>query len=116
MTRRGPSTVPIGPWVLGVVIVCFVSASAARAEQWQDYSPRERYEALQNYRRHRELPKKKQREIERQYQRWQEMSDDERQRIRKNYERYQRMPPNKRSAVEDRPRSAPPPPPRDRRR
>jgi hypothetical protein len=69
------------------------------AENWQQYSPGERYEALRNYERHREKPKKNQREVERQYQRWQKMPEPERERIRRNYERYKNMPPEERSRL-----------------
>jgi hypothetical protein len=101
MTMRGrPGILLIG--VLGGVLLC---QSAAQA-QWKKYSPGERYEALQNYRRHRELPKQRQKEIERQYQRYQKMPEGERERIRKNYQRFQQMPPRQRSELEHRSRSS----------
>jgi hypothetical protein len=107
-TRRRLGTLLIG--LLGGALLS--PGSAARA-QWKEYGPGKRYEALQNYERHRELPKKRQKEIERQYQRWQEMPPDERERIRKNYERFQQMPPGKRSEFEKRYRSSKKKPPRD---
>lgn len=99
--RRRAGMLWIG--LMGGAVASLIPAGAARA-QWQEYGPGERYEAMRNYERHRELPKKKQKEIERQYQRWQQMSDDERQRIRKNYERFQKMPPAKQAEVENRSR------------
>jgi hypothetical protein len=87
---------------------------ATAEAQWQQYGPGQRYQALQNYERHRERPKQQRKEIERQYQRWQQMPNDERERIRKNYQRFQQMPPGQRSEIERRSRSQKrPPPPRD---
>jgi hypothetical protein len=76
------------------------------AKDWQQYSPEERYEALRNYERHREKPKKNQREVERQYQRWQKMPKGERERIRRNYERYKNMPPEERSRLQEKERGS----------
>jgi hypothetical protein len=76
------------------------------AENWQQYSPGERYEALRNYERHRGKTKKNQREVERQYQRWQKMPEPERERIRRNYERYKNMPPEERSRLRKEERDA----------
>lgn len=70
------------------------------AQNWQDYSPSERYEALRNYRRHQELPRDKQRDVEQQYQRWQNLPEGERDKIRKNYERYREMPQGERDQFE----------------
>lgn len=70
------------------------------AQNWQDYSPSERYEALRNYRRHQELPRDAQRDVEQQYQRWQNLPQGDREKIRRNYDRYQRMPPGERDQFE----------------
>ena len=66
------------------------------AQNWQRLSPSERYEALENYKRHRAAPEEKRRKVERQYERWQEMPESERDRIRKNYESYRKMQPSER--------------------
>jgi len=72
------------------------------AQNWQDYSPRERYEALRNYRRHEQLPEDRQREVEKQYERWQGMPEQERAKIRENYERYQNLSPREQERLERR--------------
>jgi hypothetical protein len=66
------------------------------AERWRDLSPRQRYDTLQNYWRHQQLPADRQREIEQRYERWRGMSPDERDRIRQNYERLRQLPPQER--------------------
>jgi hypothetical protein len=73
-----------------------ISPAFARAENWKDYSPSERYEALRNFRRHQERPRDAQRDVEQKYQRWQHMPEGERDKIRRNYERYRDMPPGER--------------------
>ncbi|MBI4516033.1 MAG: DUF3106 domain-containing protein [Deltaproteobacteria bacterium] len=72
------------------------------AQGWQEYSPRERYDALQNYRRHETLPAERQQDIERNYQRWREMPEQERSRIRQNYERYRQLAPDQRQRLKRR--------------
>ena len=66
------------------------------AESWGDLSPRERYQSLQNYWHHEQLPQARQREIEQRYERWRSMSPDERARVRQNYERFKKLPPRER--------------------
>ena len=100
MTRRRLGTLVIG--MLGGALSLWGSTAVA---QWKEYGPGKRYQALQNYERHRELPKQQRKEIERQYQRFQQMPDAERERIRKNYQRFQQMPPRQRSEIENRSRS-----------
>lgn len=84
-----------------VALLALLAAPAA-AQDWTDYGPRDRYEALQNYREHRRLPKKDRRQIERQYDRWREMPEEDRDRIRRNYRRLQRMPPEEQRRFERR--------------
>jgi hypothetical protein len=86
--------------VLGIPASAVAGRRWQFAENWQQYSPGERYEALRNYERHREKPKENQREVERQYQRWQKMPKEEQERIRRNYERYKSMPPEERSRLQ----------------
>lgn len=76
------------------------------ANDWQQYSPEERYEALRNYERHREKSQENQRKVERQYQRWKKMPEGERERIRRNYERYKNMPPEERDRLKRRNRDS----------
>ena len=73
-----------------------VSAFPLLAQNWRDLGPRERYDALQNYWQHEQLPQDRQRDVEKRYERWQGLSPEERARIRKNYERYQQLPPQDR--------------------
>ncbi len=82
-----------GSLIAGVRIV---SAQAPPAESWRDLSPKERYQSLQNYWHHEQLPRERQREIEQRYERWRSMSPDERARIRQNYERFKKLPPHER--------------------
>jgi hypothetical protein len=67
---------------------------------WQEYSPRERYEALQNYRRHERLPEQRREDVERKYERWRAMPEQERNRIRENYQRFQELSPEQRDRIE----------------
>ena len=91
-----------------VLLGGFVSPALARGPQrfaqqrWQDYSPRQRYDALQNYKRHEHLPEKRREDIERNYQRWRSLPEQERNRIRRNYHRFQEMPPAERQRLERR--------------
>jgi hypothetical protein len=82
-----------GSLIAGVWIV---SAQTPPAEGWHDLSPKERYQSLQNYWHHEQLPQERQREIEQRYERWRSMSPDERARIRQNYERFKKLPPQER--------------------
>jgi hypothetical protein len=77
-----------------------VRAQSLWAQNWQDYSPSERYEALRNYRRHQKLPRDEQRAVEQQYQRWQGLPEGERDRIRRNYDRYRELPQTERDQFE----------------
>jgi hypothetical protein len=65
-------------------------------QRWRDLSPKERYQSLQNYWHHQQLPQERQHEIEQRYQRWRSMSPDERARVRHNYERFKKLPPQER--------------------
>src|SRR5207249_1743653 len=47
--------------------------SGALAQNWQELSPRQKYDALRNYRQYEQLPEGHQRDIEQRYQRWQAM-------------------------------------------
>jgi len=72
------------------------SARMLIAERWHDLSPRQRYQTLQNYWEHQQLPAERQREIEQRYERWRGMSPEERTRIQQNYQRFQELPPQER--------------------
>jgi|SRR5579862_401728 len=90
---------------LGVLCVGLFVARAAcgfplLAQNWRDLGPKERYDAMQNYRRHEQLPADRQRDIENRYQQWRNMSPDERNRVRQNYERFKQLPPQERERFE----------------
>jgi hypothetical protein len=82
-----------GSVIAGPRIAC---AQTPAPQRWRDLSPKERYQSLQNYWHHQQLPQKRQREIEQRYQRWRSMSPDERARVRQNYERFKKLPPQER--------------------
>jgi uncharacterized protein DUF3106 len=104
--------------VIGSLVVGVAAAGAAPllAQNWRELGPKERYDAMQNYWRHEQLPQERQRDIEKRYERWQGMSPDERARVRQNYERYQKLPPQERERFQRKyekwRREAPPPPPK----
>ena len=70
------------------------------AQNWRDLSPKQRYDAMQNYWQHERLPQDRQQDIEKRYERWQSMSPEERARIRENYERFRQLPPGERQRFE----------------
>ena len=91
--------------VCGAQFASLPSASAAPVrpvQSWNDYSPRERYEALRNYRRHEQLPEDRQQKVEKEYERWKAMPEEQRQKIRENYERYQNLSPREQDRLERR--------------
>ncbi len=83
-----------------ILLVGFLLAAPSWAAEWNNYGPRDRYEAMRNYEQHKKLPKKERRDIERQYDRWREMPDEERARVRRNYERLQQLSPDERRKFE----------------
>jgi hypothetical protein len=83
-----------------LLLIGSVPTAAAADQDWENLSPRERYEAMQNYWKHERLPEERRRDVERRYQRWQKMSPQEQQRIRRNYERFQQLAPSQRRQVE----------------
>ena len=92
---------------LGALGACLLAVPAmARplrlAQGWREYSPRERYDALRNYRNYEALPNDRRENVERNYQRWQAMPPQERDRIRQNYQRYQQLPPDQRNRLKQR--------------
>jgi predicted Fe-S protein YdhL (DUF1289 family) len=104
-SRRPIEDDPVTHWairsapIIVAVLLVGVEASAAGpvvAQNWQEMTPKERSEALQNYQQHEQLPEERRREVERGYERWQGMSPDERNHIRQNYERFRQLPPNER--------------------
>jgi hypothetical protein len=88
-----------GNFMAGVPVV---SVKSALAQRWRDLSPKQRYESLQNYWQHEQLPQEHQREIEQRYERWRNMSPDERARVRQNYERFKQLPPQERERFQRR--------------
>ncbi len=85
-------------FVFGLTMAAGPSAHAQPllAQGWRDLSPKQRYNTLQNYWQHEQLPQDRQREIEQRYERWRSMSPDERARVQQNYERFRKLPPHER--------------------
>jgi hypothetical protein len=89
-----------------LVIATFVglaSPPAARADwaerlarRWEELSPRERDEAVQNYRHYQRLSPEGRRTLEENYQRWQQLPSPEKDRLRDNYRRYRQLSPDER--------------------
>jgi hypothetical protein len=86
------------------ITLCAIGRSASArmliAERWHDLSPRQRYQTLQNYWEHQQLPAERQREIEQRYERWRGMSPEERSRIQQNYQRFQQLPPQEQEQLQ----------------
>jgi len=72
------------------------------AQNWQDLGPRERFDAMRNYKQHRDLPEERQRDLEDRYERFQQMAPEEQRRIRQNYERLNQLDPQERARFEKR--------------
>ena len=70
------------------------------AQNWRELGPKERYDTMQNYWQHQQLPQDRQQDIEQRYERWRTLPPDERQRIRQNYERFQHLTPAERERFE----------------
>jgi hypothetical protein len=87
-------------FAIGTLLALTAAASPALAQKWQQLGPKQRYNALQNYYRHEQLPQERRRDIEKHYERWQGMSADERNRIRQNYERFRQLPPKERERMQ----------------
>ena len=91
-------------WVAGMSIVLATAqlawAQPARDRGWKELGPRERYDALQNYRRYERLPEERQRSLDQGYERWRTLPPGERDRVRQNYERLQKLPPPQRQQFE----------------
>ncbi|HTO58516.1 MAG TPA: DUF3106 domain-containing protein [Pseudomonadales bacterium] len=95
------------PALLGALVAFLLAAPAFAsplrlAQGWREYSPRERYNALQNYRHYQALPNERRENVERNYQKWQAMPEQERERMRQNFQRYQQLPPEQRSRLRQR--------------
>jgi hypothetical protein len=90
-------------WLLACAAAFTVRAALGLpllAQNWRDLSPRERYDAMQNYRQHEQLPPDRQQDMERRYEQWRNLPPDERARVRQNYERFRQMPPQERERFE----------------
>jgi hypothetical protein len=66
------------------------------AQGWGELSPREREDAVRNYRRFQQLSPDQRRDAERNYERWRALPPGEKDRIRGNYRRYREMSPEQR--------------------
>jgi hypothetical protein len=98
--RRGAITYVLCLICTGVATASGALAFPLLAQNWPDLSPKERYDALQNYRQHQQLPAERQQDIERRYERWRNLPPDERARVRQNYERFRQLPPKERERFE----------------
>lgn len=72
------------------------------AQNWDDLSPRERREALRNYRQHDSLPPQRKNDMEDRYERWRRLPPEEQSRIRRNYDRMQQLDPAERERLQKR--------------
>jgi len=66
------------------------------AQRWEDLSPSQRSQALQNFQRYQRLPESQRSRIDRGFESWKTLEPDERDRIRHNYDRYRQMTPDQR--------------------
>lgn len=96
----------VAGWLLPVVAV---------AQSWQEMSPRQRYDAMQNYWDYERQPEANRRRLDQQYERWQQLSPEEQERVRRNYDKWQQLPPGEQQRFEEKyekwKRQAEPPPP-----
>jgi len=108
--------VTISMMALGVVLFAMPAGATGvlLAQNWRDLTPKERSDAMQNYKQHQQLPQERKRDIEQQYERWRNMPPDQRDRVRQNYQRLQQLPPQERSRFEQKyekwKQQTPPPP------
>jgi len=69
---------------------CF--RGVAGAQEWRDMSPKQRYDAMQNYWDYEKRPEPERQQMEEQYQQFQALPPADQERVRKNYERWQNLP------------------------
>lgn len=86
-----------GLLLAGMAVLC---TRPLHAQEWHELSPKERYDALQNYWRYQRLPEDRQRDVDKGYERWRNMPPNERQRVRQNYERLRQLRPQERERFE----------------
>ena len=98
--RRPSAVIVLACTGLALASIAVPGAQPVRAQEWHDLSPKERYDALQNYWRYQGLPEDRQRDVEKGYERWRNMPQHERDRIRQNYERYRQLGPQERDRFE----------------
>src|SRR5437867_12542687 len=96
-TRPAKDSEPMKSRIMGSVLAIAsalvisardASAFPLLAQSWRELNPKQRYDALQNYKRHQQLPEEQQRDVEKRYERWQGLSPEERARIRENYDHF----------------------------
>jgi|SRR5215468_8459118 len=63
------------------------------AQNWPELGPKERYDTMQNYWQHKQLPPDRQQDIQQHYERWRNLPPDERDRVRQNYQRFKQLTP-----------------------
>ncbi len=74
--------------------------AATMAQAWQDLSPRQRYDAMRNYRQYESAPAEKQQAIDEGFERWRNLPPQEQEKVRRNYERFQQLTPAQRAQLE----------------
>ena len=95
-------------WLAVGIVSCVIGVPAVGGQRfmlsqnWRDYGPRDRYEALRNYRQYQSLPNERREDLQKNYERWRAMPQQERERIRQNYERYRQLPPEQRNQLRER--------------
>lgn len=97
---RRPSAAVVVATGLLLAGMAVLGAGPARAQEWHELTPKERYDALQNYWRYQRLPEDRQRDVDKGYERWRNMPPNERQRVRRNYERLRQLRPQDRERFE----------------
>src|SRR5262245_32819629 len=80
MARSGLRSAAVAFACVGLLMTAAM-LSPLRAQTWKELSPKERYDALQNYQQHQQLPEDRQKDVERRYERWRNMPPDARDRV-----------------------------------
>lgn len=101
MTRVSPRAAERLPFaaLLGTVLLLAMPRTVW-ADPWQDMSPRQRYDALQNYYDYQSQPQERRDQVQRDYERWQQLPPQEQERLRRNFEKWQRMPPEEQQQLQ----------------
>ena len=89
--------------IVGLLAVLLpLVVSGQEGEDWENLSPRERFDAMRNYQQHQRLPEDRQRDLEQRYERFLQLPPEEQSRIRRNYDRFNQLHPQERERFERR--------------